>query len=234
MNQALINTVLAPRRLAGSVKRKLRHCWRQITATDTTNGELPIIRRALPLHPPDMIVEVGANDPFQGSMSWPFIHRGWKAILVEPHPAALARLRREYENNSRVVIINTACSNQDGLLPLVIGTDGDWGSLSTLCMDDDSILNQRRTDKQIMVQVRRLHDILAQQAVSRNFKVLSVDTEGMDYEVLQGLELNTFRPQIIVTEDYARKDAAKYALLQNAGYELLEKCQCNSLWRAKS
>jgi len=234
MNNAFIDMALAPRRLAGLVKRRLQHRWRQIMATDTTHGELAVIRSVLPLRPPDMIVEVGANDPFHGSMSWPFIHRGWKAVLIEPHPVAFARLRREYEKDPRVTLINAACSNEDGILPLTIGTDGDWGTLSTLCQDDDPILNQRRTEKEIMVKVHRLHDLLAQRSVPRNFKVLSVDTEGMDYEVLLGLDLSIFRPQVIVTEDYARKDAAKYALLQNAGYELLGKCDCNSLWRAKS
>ena len=91
--------------------------------------------------------------------------------------------------------------------------------------------DQRRTNESITVQVVRLQDLLAEHHVSKDFAVLSVDTEGMDYEVLQGLNLSIFRPKVIITEDYAPKDMAKYKMLEEAGYLLLRKCNANSVWR---
>lgn len=223
--------ILTPRQMIGQAKRGLIHRWRQWMAVDTTDGEFAIIKSVLSVKQHSLVIEVGANDPFTGSMSWPLIHRGWKAMLVEPHPAAFERLGREYQDNPRVTLVNKACSCQKGQLPLIIGSDGDWGSLSTICTDDDPILNQRRTNESITVQVVRLQDLLAEHHVSKDFAVLSVDTEGMDYEVLQGLNLSIFRPKVIITEDYAPKDMAKYKMLEEAGYLLLRKCNANSVWR---
>jgi len=219
------------RQTAGRIQRQSLHYWRRFIATDTTDGELEMIESVLSLGACDWIVEVGANDPFTGSMSWPLIHRGWKAILVEPHPAAFKRLRREYQNNSRVSLVNKACSDQNGQLPLIIGSDGDWGSLSTLCTDDNPILNQRRTNNSIAVDVVRLEELLNEHNLPKHFGVLSVDTEGMDYEVLQGLNLSVFTPKLVITEDYAPKDMAKYKILEEAGYILLGKCNANSVWQ---
>lgn len=219
------------RQTAGQLQRRSLHYWRRFTATDTTSGELEMIGSVLSLGARDWIVEVGANDPFTGSMSWPLIHRGWKAILVEPHPAAFERLGREYQDNPRVTLINKACSCQKGQLPLIIGSDGDWGSLSTLCTDDNPILNQRRTNKSLTVDVIRLEELLNEHSVPKHFGVLSVDTEGMDYEVLQGLNLSAFKPRVIITEDYAPKDSAKCRMLEEAGYILLGKCNANSVWQ---
>ncbi len=39
-------------------------------------------------------VEVGANQPQQGSQSWQFEQAGWRGVLVEPQPELAERLRQ--------------------------------------------------------------------------------------------------------------------------------------------
>ena len=56
------------------------------------------------------------------------------------------------------------------------------------------------------VKVRRLDSILVEHKFPHLLGVLSIDTEGWDFEVLQGLDLQTWRPRLIVTEDTRRPD----------------------------
>jgi hypothetical protein len=65
--------------------------------------------------------------------------------------------------------------------------------------------------------------------------MLLIDAEGMDYEVLQGLDFNRFRPRIVVTEEYIsnpEKHHNKYRLLPDRDYTFYKMVGCNTFWIA--
>jgi len=73
---------------------KLKHWLRYFLWSDTTwHGEFSALRPLLQGLPEEqrVVVDVGANDGFYSSNSYPFVKRGWRAILVEPHPGAFAQ-----------------------------------------------------------------------------------------------------------------------------------------------
>ena len=70
--------------------------------------------------------------------------------------------------------------------------------------------------------------------VPTDFGVLLVDTEGLDFRVLQCLKHTTQRPRIIVTEDFAETDALKYALLSDVGYRFVAAWGSDSIWVSRS
>jgi hypothetical protein len=96
---------------------------------------------------------------------------------------------------------------------------------------DPELLNLR-TQGTIMVQVERLTDVLAAQKISPDIGLLTVDVEGMDLEVLQGLDFSRWRPRIIITEDYPPKVPAKSELLKKNGYQFRTRVDVNSIWTA--
>jgi len=81
-----------------------------------------------------------------------------------------------------------------------------------------------------VVRVERLDAVLAAQAVPREFGILSIDTEGMDCEVLLGLDLEQWHPRVIVTEDYEPKNERKAEYLRSHGYRHAGQCVENALW----
>lgn len=198
---------------------------------DTTHhGEFSLMRKLAGAGGPRVFVDVGANDGFYGSNSYPFVARGWRTLLIEPHPGAFAKLQKLHAGKKNVAFLNLACADAPGKLPLWIGTDGDEGTLATLCTDDNPHFQKARTRQSVLVPVERLDAVLAAQNVPRDFEVLSIDTEGMDYEVLLGLDLNLWRPRLIVTEDYAPKDAKKADYLRAGGYRLERNLGGNAFW----
>jgi FkbM family methyltransferase len=202
---------------------------------DTTqHGEFNLMRKLAGKGGSKVVVDVGANDGFYGSNSFPFVARGWRAVLIEPHPAAFAKLKKLHEGKPNVTLLNLACADKPGQLPLWIGKDGDDGTLATLCTDDHPQFREARTEKSVLVPVERLDKVLAEQKIPHDFAALSIDTEGMDYEVLLGLDLKVWRPRVIVTEDYEPKDAKKAELLRAAGYVHAGQLTANAFWAPKA
>lgn len=198
---------------------------------DTTHrGEFTALRRLMPRDFPRSVVDIGANDGFYGSNSYPFVARGWRAILVEPHPKVFAKLQARHARRGNATCLNLACSNMNGTLPLHVGSDGEAPSNSTL--SDAPDLLQVRTPETILVKVATLSDVLAEQEMPSDFGLLSVDVEGMDLEVLLGLDFFRWRPRLIITEDYGPKEAKKAEWLTANGYRLVKPIAGNTLWQS--
>ncbi len=75
------------------------------------------------------VVDVGANDGFYSSNSYPFIARGWRALLIEPHPAAFHKARQLHRKREPVTLLNAACSDRDGDLELQTYAEDEGGGL---------------------------------------------------------------------------------------------------------
>jgi FkbM family methyltransferase len=176
-------------------------------------------------------VDVGANDGFTGSLSYPFIARGWQGILFEPHPVAFAQLRRRYRGSRRCAVINAACADYSGQTDLVEGKGGSIGC-STICRDSNQWLDEVRSEVLYRVNVVKLKDVLESLKVPRDFAVLTIDAEHMDYEVLCGLCLtSSFAPRVVVSEDSGfQKDGIKQSLLRTHGYQHIIQIGCNGIW----
>jgi FkbM family methyltransferase len=198
---------------------------------DTTHqGEFAALRRLMTPDFPRIVVDVGANDGFYGSNSFPFVVRGWRSILMEPHPKVFAKLQKLHHARPNATCLNLACAEKPGTFPLYVGNDGEAPSTSTLSVDPE--LLKLRTKGTIMVQVERLTDVLATQQIQPDFGLLTVDVEGMDLEVLQGLDFSRHRPRMIITEDYPPKFPAKSELLKKNGYQFRTQVSVNSIWTA--
>jgi hypothetical protein len=81
-----------------------------------------------------------------------------------------------------------------------------------------------------VVRVERLDAVLASQKLPFDFGILSIDAEGMDYEVLLGLDLKQWHPRVIVTEDYETKNKSKADYLSAHGYRHAGQCVDNAMW----
>ncbi|NQT90208.1 MAG: FkbM family methyltransferase [Candidatus Omnitrophica bacterium] len=199
-------------------------------------GETKELRRLIKKDFPRHLVDVGAHDGRTDSVSYGFIASGWNAILVEPLPKAFARLSERYREEKDLICVNKACSNVAGRQKLFFGIDGDAGRMSTICTDENDWYKKTRTDRSIIVEVDTLTNILVQNKFPADFGLLLVDAEGMDYEVLLGLDFDIFKPRIIITEEYrqnVQKHKNKYKLLKDKGYVLHKIIEDDSIWIRK-
>jgi FkbM family methyltransferase len=198
---------------------------------DTTmKGEFRLMQKLAGHDCPQSIVDVGANDGFYGSNSFPFVARGWRSVLIEPHPVAFAKMQKLHAGKSNVTCLNLACGEAPGELPLWFASDDPGGSRSTLCTDARMTARRPSDQAHRVVRVERLDAVLASQKLSFDFGILSIDAEGMDYEVLLGLDLKQWHPRVIVTEDYESKNKPKADYLSAHGYRHAGQCVDNAMW----
>jgi len=211
----------------------LRGLIKYLLFRDTTmKGENRIRRRLEQGDWPRIFVDVGANNGFYGSNSFPFVARGWRSVLIEPHPHAFERLQKLHAGKERTTCLNMACGDKAGEFPLYLSVNDD-SSRATLCADDTSMVRRDRSKNFKMVRVERLETILQAQGIPGDFGVLSIDAEGMDYEVLLGIDMKRWGPRLIVTEDSGTKVEKKAQHLTEHNYEQVDKCDANSFWLLK-
>lgn len=211
---------------------KFKHWLRFKLTHDTTwHGQFTTLRSLLlgQRSIERVVVDVGANDGFYSSNSYPFIKRGWRAVLIEPHPGAFAQAQRLHANNPGVVTLNLACGDQPGELALNLFEADEGGSHSALSGEEPHPHVDHTVARTITVPVATLETLLEQHNVSKEFGLLSVDTEGHDYRVIRGLNLSRFQPRAIITEINAN-DELKFAYLREHGYQLYRTLEYDTVW----
>jgi FkbM family methyltransferase len=143
-------------------------------------------------------VDVGANSPWECSVTKLFYEHGWRGINIEPLEEHYRELREDRPEDINVCCgagseerelsfcVNEGCSSAD---PDVMAL-----------MEKTGQVKSRRT-----IPVRRLDRILeeALPGQGREIHFLKIDVEGFEREVLEGLSLDKHRPWIITLEAVA-------------------------------
>jgi FkbM family methyltransferase len=157
-------------------------------------------------------VDVGANDPREGSQSWHLEEAGWNGILVEPQPQLAAKLREM----RRAPVFAVACSspeNSGRSLPFHVA-----GPMSSL--DRTKMAPGAAPEAVIQVPVKTLDELLVEAKAPAPVDLLSVDVEGHEIEVLSGFDFARWRPRLIILEDHVG-NLDKHRFLQAAGYRVV-------------
>jgi len=164
-------------------------------------------------------VDVGANDPVQGSQSWHLEQTGWTGLLVEPQPDLAETLRR----TRKAKVFSVACSSPQragGTLPLHIA-----GPFSSF--DPNLMVAGVKAAESIEVPVRTLDSLLAEASAPAPIDFLSVDVEGHEIDVLSGFDFARWRPRLILLEDHV-VNLTKHRFMQDAGYRLVRRTGLNA------
>jgi FkbM family methyltransferase len=142
-------------------------------------------------------VEVGANDGRTGSASYLFETRGWQCLLVEPIPALVEEIRKH--RTCRVV--NCAASSGEGEANFFVAEGVEAVSGLDLTLDRmDWIRRVGGTIKEITVRTATL-DSLLEEAGFTGLDFVTIDVEGHELSVLEGFDLERYRPRIVIIED---------------------------------
>lgn len=157
-------------------------------------------------------VEVGANHPTGGSLTWLLEQNGWRGILVEPQER-LFRLIQELRPRS--LAFRAACSAPDkvGHAELHIPEEALNGFATLERNVDDCGVHYERTER---VEVVTLDSLLTE-AGNPRIDFVSMDTEGTELDVLRGFNLERHRPGLLLIEDKGHS-LAKHRHLRQHGY----------------
>jgi FkbM family methyltransferase len=163
-------------------------------------------------------VEVGANDPRQWSQSFHLEERGWDGILVEPQPPLADELRKQ----RRAQVYAVACSSRENSgKSMSLHLAGGHSSL-----DPGLAVVGVRPHGSVDVPLRTLDEILTEARAPSPLDLVSIDVEGHEIEVLDGFDLDRWRPRLILIEDLAL-NTKLHRYLTARGYKWVRRTSLN-------
>ncbi len=157
-------------------------------------------------------IEAGAYDGiFQSNTKILQDKFNWKGILIEPSPATFSQLIKNRPNN---IHINQCLVDYHHTSSTISGTF-DNGPMS-------SVNNIRNTHASMIdVPCIQLEKILDQSKVD-TIDFMSLDTEGYELNVLNGMNLNKYTPRYLLIEIYDVHKDKIFDYLKHFNYEFIE------------
>lgn len=176
-------------------------------------------------------VELGANDGVTQSNSLYFEkYRGWRGLLVEPAPQNYLKCIQNRSKKSSIFcaacvsfsytsdFVRIAYSN---LMSASIGLQSDIDNPRAHAQSGQAFLGKSESLFEFGAVARTLNSLLLEANAPTLIDFLSLDVEGAELEVLQGVDHQTFRFKYVLVE--CRDLPRLSAYLADHGYRFIEK-----------
>jgi FkbM family methyltransferase len=204
------------------------------------NNEDNIILSNLPDNFQGTILDVGANDGKTYSNSRMFIEKyNWDGVLVEPSHHCIQLLNTLYENNEKVQIIPYAIDLDNKDKTLYVGNIQDTPTsinlVSTLKSFEKEYWENNRGVKYKEETVKCITiKKLLELSKFKYFDIVSIDVEGLDFEILSGLIDYNIKPQFIIIEhNSVQSTLEKIGNLINDSYIIIHNNSINNIYKLK-
>ena len=169
-------------------------------------------------------VDIGAYSPTECSNTFAFYKRGWRGMNVDAAPGTMKAfdlVRR------RDINLNVAVGSEPGAIEFFC-----WGYPSVFNTADPDVARERaivlgRQPATVTVPCYRLADLLEEHMpAGSTLRLLSVDVEGRDLDVLQSNDRGRYRPELLIAETYATAieavlESELHNFMRSQHYELL-------------
>lgn len=171
-------------------------------------------------------VDVGAHHPVRFSNTKYFYDRGWKGINIEPTPNAIKafKLFRKRDINLNIGI----GSNEDSLTFYCFNEP----ALNSFSKEVSEKIHQSggkyRIIKEEKIEVLPLAKVFDKYLPKgQTIDFISIDVEGLDYNVLLSNDWEKYQPEIILVEENVNVDelgnSPIYKFLKSKGYSFFAK-----------
>jgi FkbM family methyltransferase len=164
-------------------------------------------------------LDVGASTPIGNSNTYALYQKGWRGVAMEPLP--YQELWREARPED--VFLNAAVGEKSGSLTLQVYDDTHQISSGVPETVTHWQRNGIQPSRSVEVPMVTLDQVIGEYLSDLPLHLLSIDVEGMEHQVLKGLDLNAHRPWVVVLEATVPGSPVPThqvwePLLQEAGY----------------
>jgi len=132
----------------------------------------------------DLCFDIGAN---MGNRTKIFLSLGVRVVVVEPQDQCIRFLRKQFGENHRVVFVQKAVGEREGVSEMMISEEHAISSLSAEWIETvqrSGRFSEFRWPEKQMVQVTTIDNLIHENGQPSFIKV---DIEGYEYEAIKGL-----------------------------------------------
>lgn len=140
---------------------------------------------------PGFYVDIGCHNPRRGSNTYHFYKNGWRGLLVDLDPEKIIACRMVRWRDKAIV---AAVSDRNE--SVTVYAPDHFSVLATI----DAKSKKENFEALRTVTTQTLTQILHQVQAPHEFQLLCIDAEGVDLEVLKGLDFNQYKVEFICIE----------------------------------
>jgi FkbM family methyltransferase len=156
-----------------------------------------VVANELLTNPQMTFLQIGAFDGVGEDDLRELIHtHNLRGVLVEPQPAAFARLQQTYRNQRQVTLLQAAIAESEGTRDLYCHRSHASMSAS---FDRKHLRKHSILDQDIVVQPVPCHTIESALRVAglTNVDLIQIDAEGYDWPIIRSMDFKHVKPRIL-------------------------------------
>lgn len=183
-------------------------------------------------------VDVGAHHPQRFSNTYRFYLRGWRGINIDAMPGSMDLFK---ELRPEDINLEAAISDSAQELTYYMFDEPALNGFSPEIAANRAGSSRWQLLETRFIKTQTLADILDQYLpLEQKIDFLSIDVEGLDYQVLASNDWQKYRPKVVLVEELKTPlsnlalDSKAANLMQKNGYELLAKTFNTSFYQIKS
>ena len=171
--------------------------WRSKKESFAQHGEDLLVEQLL--QKVQSFIDIGANDGVLFSNTYKFAKSRARGLCLEPSPSTFFKLRLNHLFHPKVKCVRAAVSNRPGSLPFI--EDGYEAVLSRVAQTEHEESNEQSgSPATIDVPALTLDQILSKYESFKEIDLLSIDVEGHERQILEGIKDSSLRARIIILE----------------------------------
>jgi len=161
-------------------------------------GEDLILMRFFEKKANGFYVDVGAHHPKRFSNTYLFYKKGWRGINIDARPGSMKQFKKE---RVRDINLEIPISVESKTLTYYMFNEPALNGFSKDLSEAHAGKNGYEIDSTIELKTERLDKVLDENLPKDTaIDFLSIDVEGLDFEVLRSLDLSRYRPVLILIE----------------------------------
>lgn len=161
-------------------------------------GEDMILRRLFENQQTGFYVDVGAHHPMRFSNTYFFYKKGWRGINIDAMPDSMKLFNKI---RPRDINIEKPISDKQEVLKYYIFNEPALNTFSEELAKERNGKNGYFIKEIVNIQTLTLEEILDKYLPkNQDIDFLSIDVEGFDFLALKSLNLNKYKPKVILIE----------------------------------
>ena len=177
---------------------RINYCDSSAIKSYSQEGEDLILLRILGYKRSGFYVDVGAHHPKRFSNTYLFYKLGWRGINIDPTPGSM-KLFNKFR--PRDINLEVGVSDSPGFLKFYMFNEPALNTFDEELARERDGKNRYRIVKVEKVKLDTLENILDKH-LPKNTEIdfLSVDVEGLDFQVLKSNNWDKYKPKVVIVE----------------------------------